>query len=351
MGTVFEERPVGYNSSFTHSPGLTSSEMGNLWNTYITNSLVACIEKSFLTTVEDKDTKSLLEEALEIATQRIRKITEIFQKEKLPIPMGFSDNEDVNLEAPRLFSDNFYLHYLKCFGKFDIPLNSINFVTSTRSDILEFFSYCNTSSYRHFEKISNILLSKGLYIRPPYVTTSHNADLVKKQTFLTGFLGEKRPLLAQEVSVLFHVILHNYVGKYLLTGFKQVVRSEKARDYIDRGIKLASRMIDTFSAILKAEDIPVPTFWDTMVTDSTVPPFSDRLIMSQTTMLNTCGLMDFTHLMTYSYRHDIKANLLGVTPAASDFTEDGINIMIQNGWLEEPPRTVDRRELVNESKH
>lgn len=31
--------------------------------------------------------------------------------------------------------------------------------------------------------------------------------------------------------------------------------------------------------------------------------------------------------------------------------EDGINIMIENSWFEEPPRTIDRRELVNDLKH
>lgn len=351
METLSENKTPAYNSSITHTPGLTSSEIGNLWNTYVINSLVTCMKKSFLANVDDKDTKSLLEKALDIETQRIKMITDIFQKVNLPIPMGFSESEDVNLEAPRLFSDNYYLYYLMCFSKFDIPLNSINFVTSTRADVLEFYSYCSKSFYKLFENINNTLLSKGLYLRPPYVITSLNIDLVKKQSFLTGFLGEKRPLLAQEVSSIFHVILHNNVGKHLLTGFRQVVRSEKVRAYIDRGIKLASKVIDTLSVILKAENIPIPDFCDTMVTDSTVPPFSDRLIMSQTAVLNTCGALDFTNLMIYSYRHDIKANMLRLMPASSDFAEDGTNILIENGWLEEPPRTVDRRKLVNELQY
>ncbi|MCM2535776.1 DUF3231 family protein [Neobacillus pocheonensis] len=29
------------------------------------------------------------------------------------------------------------------------------------------------------------------------------------------------------------------------------------------------------------------------------------------------------------------------------FAEDGANIMIENGWLEEPPMAVDRDELIN----
>jgi hypothetical protein len=28
------------------------------------------------------------------------------------------------------------------------------------------------------------------------------------------------------------------------------------------------------------------------------------------------------------------------------FSEDGANLLIQNGWLEEPPQAVDRRKLA-----
>ncbi len=350
MKTVTENKTPAYESSLKHRPELTSSEIGNLWNSYILNSLVTCMGKSFLANVDDVDTKSLLEEALDIETQSIRKITDIFHKENLPIPVGFSDKEDVNPEAPRLFMDNFYMYYLKCYNKFYIPLKSIYFTTSTRPDVLDFYSCRSKSSHKLFERICSTFLSKGLII-PPFVTISPDVNFVKKQTFLTGFLGDKRPLLAQEVSSIFHVIMHNNVGETLLTGFRQVVRSEKLRDYIDRGIKLASKASDIFSAILQKEDIPAPAFWDTMVTGSTVPPFSDRLIMSQITRLSTCGVMDLINIMINSYRHDIKANLLRLMPASSDFAEDGVNILIENGWLEEPPRTVDKRKLVNELQH
>ncbi|MEN6325975.1 MAG: DUF3231 family protein [Syntrophomonas sp.] len=351
MEQKYQERVTGYTDNATHSPGLSSSEIGNLWNEYVDGSTAMCLLKSFLKTVEDKDIGSLLDETLEVLNQRSQMITDIFRKENLPIPLGFSDTGDVDLNAPRLYTDYFYLYYLKCINKFEIPLGSLNFVTSTRSDVLDYYDFRSSTSTMLQKKVTNALLTKGIDIRPPYVTTSRNIDMVKKQTFLTGFLGEKRPLLAQEVSSLFHAILSNYVGKYLLTGFRQTARSRKVRNYMDRGIDLTSKMIDSFGSILNEEDILVPAFWDTMVTDSTVPPFSDQLMMFKTTLLNRCGILGFSYVMINSYRHDIKAQLLKVMPSAADYAEDGLNIMIKNGWFEEPPRTVDRRELVNVPKH
>ncbi|MDD4237075.1 MAG: DUF3231 family protein, partial [Desulfotomaculaceae bacterium] len=199
----------------------------------------------------------------------------------------------------------------------------------------------------HFDKVTNTLLSKGLYIRYPNVTISKVTDFVKKQNFLTGFLGEKRPSLAQEIAASFHIVFLNSVGKNLMTGFRQVAKSKQVRNYIDRGIKLTDKIIDTFSDHLKEEDIPVPMFWDRMVTDSIEPPVSDKLMMFQIGMISTCGAMEYAFLMTLNFRHDLKAKYLLIMTEAGNFAEDGTNIMIDNNWFEEPPRVVDREKLVN----
>jgi hypothetical protein len=66
------------------------------------------------------------------------------------------------------------------------------------------------------------------------------------------------------------------------------------------------------------------------------------------TLLNACGMLNAVYLINNSLRHDITVKFMSVSPAAGNYAEDGINILIENGWLEEPPRTVDRGKLVNE---
>ena len=330
----------------TDDARLTSAEIANLWNTYMVFSMLSCVKRHFYEKVEDYDTKNVLEDSLEIANKRVSRVLEIFDEEDLPIPAGFSD-EDLDLQAPRLYSDNYYLYYVLNMLGLVLPLNTLNQVLSARSDVREFYTECNQSSIRLHKKVSDILLKKGLYIRAPYITVSKKVDFVKKQNFLTGFLGVKRPLLAQEISMLSHGININYMGKYLLMGFKQTARSEQVRAYIARGINTASKIIDTFSSILKQEDVPFATYWDNMVTDSTVPPFSDKLMMFHLVNLNSGGALIYGSSLTNSFRHDLTVELAKISTSVISYFEDGVNIMIDNGWLEEPPRIVDRRGLVN----
>jgi hypothetical protein len=257
----------------------------------------------------------------------------------------------VDLKAPRLYTDPFYLYYISDMIKMAIAINGLALTTSARTDVRDFYTHCINSTMKLYNDVASTLLSKGLFIRPPYVTVCKEVDFVKKQDFLTGFLGERRSLLAQEISALAYGVLTNVVVKRLLMGFRQTARSEQVRKYLERGINLASLHEDIFSSALKRENIPAPIFWDTMVTDSTIPPFSDKLMMFQTSYTNASFLMSYTAYLSTSHRHDLSAIYMRAFIEAANYAEDGMNIMIDNVWYEEPPRSVDRRELVNESKH
>jgi hypothetical protein len=236
-------------------------------------------------------------------------------------------------------------------NKIAVGINGLSFVTSGRADIRDFYDHCINSSIHLFNNTINVLLSKGIYIRPPIVTTVKEADYVKKQNFLGGFLGERRSLLAQEISALFYSIITNNTGKRLLMGFRQTARSDQVRKFMDRGVNIANSLIDTFSASLTREDVPDPVQWDFMVTDSTTPIFSDKLMMYHTTLITSAGILNYAASMSTSPRHDLMVNYSKALAGVADYLEDGTNILIDNGWYEEPPRTVDHRKLVNEPQH
>jgi hypothetical protein len=71
-----------------------------------------CVFGHFLETVVDPEIKKVVKHALDISRQHVERIKEIFAKENIPIPIGFKA-QDVNKRAPRLFSDPFYLYYIK----------------------------------------------------------------------------------------------------------------------------------------------------------------------------------------------------------------------------------------------
>ena len=83
----------------------------------------------------------------------------------------------------------------------------------------------------------------------------------------------------------------------------------------------------------------------------TIPPFSDRLMLQHVVMLNGIGIGNYATSMGSSLRHDLSVNYTRLIGEVANYGEDGINILIENKWLEEPPRTIDRRELVKEPVH
>ncbi|MEK1831649.1 DUF3231 family protein [Priestia megaterium] len=87
----------------------------------------------------------------------------------MPIPLGFGE-EDLNVEAPKLFSDSFYLLYLK--------------------------------------HISN-----------------------DKELFLGSYFDEKRPLTVIEISHIVSSIQTNLIAKDLILGFAQTAPSQEIQAF------------------------------------------------------------------------------------------------------------------------
>ena len=80
---------------------LISSEIAGLWNSYMSDTMIVCVLKYYLSQVEDEETRAILQQTSDLSNQNIQELTNIFNKEKLTIPEGFSD-KDINIEAPRL---------------------------------------------------------------------------------------------------------------------------------------------------------------------------------------------------------------------------------------------------------
>ncbi|OPX87349.1 MAG: hypothetical protein A4E53_02531 [Pelotomaculum sp. PtaB.Bin104] len=333
-----------------HNAPLTSSELGGLWRTNGYYSMLQCFFKQFLNTLEDQDHRPLIKDALAIFQTRINQTSEILRAEGQPIPKGFGD-EDIDLGAPKLFTDLYYYYYNLNMVRIGILLGGKNLSHSSRKDIREFYAEALVASTRYYDRISEIIQKKGIYIRPPVINTIKAADVVKKQNFLRGFLGERRPLLADEIEHLYFGVENNRIGGALTTGFQQVARSEQVRAYMARGAEIAKKHVEIFSKTLRKENLQAPMHSGELLTDSTIPPYSDMLMMQHVVVLTGIGIGNYATAMASSLRHDLSINYMRLITEAANYGEDGINIMIENGWFEEPPRSIDRRELVKEPVH
>ncbi|MBT2730676.1 DUF3231 family protein [Bacillus sp. ISL-75] len=325
---------------------LTSAEISQLWSAYMNDSLSICVLKYFLEKAEDPEIRPVVKYALELAQAHIKKLTLIFNGEKFPIPYGFKE-EDVDITAPRLFSDSYFLYYLQQWSSIGLNAYSISLTLSTRSDVFDYFSECIDGSKKLHKNTGNVLLSKGLYIRAPYVTTPEKVDFIRKQNFLAGWFGERRSLTTLEVTNLYANIQRNVLAMSTFIGFSQVAKSKEVGNFFSRGKEIATKHIEIYSSVLNENSLPASVSWDNQVLDSTVSPFSDKLMMFHVNALAAGAIGYYGTSLSTSSRRDLSTNYLRILGEVLKYTEDAANIMIDNGWMEQPPKVVDHDKLSN----
>ncbi|OIJ15204.1 hypothetical protein BKP35_04985 [Anaerobacillus arseniciselenatis] len=326
---------------------LTSSEIAVVWSSYQNNSFSICILKYFLGNVDDPEIKSVLQFALDISVQNFNLSKDILQNDNQPLPIGFTD-EDVRPDAPRLFSDSSYLYYIKNMSKVGLSVYGVALATSAHTDVRKFLSQAIQTSTELYNKTAEVLLSKGLFVRSPYVTTSDHVDTVDKKSYLEGVLNlnNNRPLNVVEITHIEANVETNSVGRALMTGFAQVAKSKKVRNYCLKGKEIANKHVQVFTTLLTDDDITSPMPWDLEVTDSTVSPFSDKLIMFHSSLIIASSISNYATATAASLRTDIQASYVRLTTEVAQFAKDGLDIMIKNAWLEQPPQIPNHKGLA-----
>jgi hypothetical protein len=188
-----------------HHTQLTSSEIASIWTAYMNDSMSKCVLGYFLKTVEDEEIHSIIQFAYDLASTHIEKLTNIFQEELIPTPTGFTYDNDVNLNAPRLYTDPYMLTYINHMAKLGLVGYSGFVAMSARDDIRAIYREGLNETLELFDRSSKVLLSKGLFVRSPYIAYPTATDYVDKKKYLSGFsfFSKQRPLNAIEVSHLY----------------------------------------------------------------------------------------------------------------------------------------------------
>ncbi|WP_394234334.1 DUF3231 family protein [Niallia oryzisoli] len=319
----------------------TASEIGKLWATYLGNKMSSQILTYFLQHCEDEHIRTLLENGLALSKDFIKRIQGFFEKEKFPIPIGFTE-EDVNLGAPRLFQDEFYPHYLKYAAKAGMSLYSVAIPLTLREDIREFFIYVNESTTAFIGQINNVLIEKKFIPKLPTIPYPEGVGFVHKQSYLKGFVGDVRQLNAMEIIHLFDNIENNVTSKALLLGFCQTVQDEKIKALFKRGLDMTDKAVKQYKEKLHLEHLQSPSYLDHLVTTSKYPPFSDKIMLFHKADMFSIKIRSFGNSLAVSPRRDL-ALLYGRTLINIGlFVDDSANILIEKGWLEAPPQAFDR---------
>jgi hypothetical protein len=324
---------------------LISSEIAGLWSSYMSDTMIVAVLKYYLRHVEDEETRAILQQISDLSNQNIKELTNLLNAEQLPIPDGFTD-KDVNINAPRLFTDAFYLHYLGFMSR--IAMNNYTLILNqiARSDIRAFFSKRINEYINLYNNSADLRLSKGIFIKAPRVEVPKNVQYIKSQSFLTDWFGEKRPLLAIELTHVFSVIYGNIVGGAITTAFGQVSKDKTNSKYYFDGKIISTKQFEELTSLLIKESIAIPSSSDSYVTDSTVAPFSEKLMLNHTIVLASSGISRLGMSIANTMRSDLQTMYIKFTAEDMKYSKYGADILIDNGWLEQPPQAIKHENLA-----
>lgn len=328
-----------------HNIRLTASEVGTLWVQYLMDSLAVCTLKYFIAKTEDTQIKPVLQTALKLAQSHVQTIDGVFSQEDFPVPFGFTD-KDVNVGAPRLFSDPFHLIYINNMTKAGMVAYGLALSLSSRADVRQHYLQCLKTSTDLDEQATQVMLSKGLYVRPPYITAPANAEFIKNTDYIGTLFGQQRALNCMEITHLFLNAQANGFEKVLISGFSQVVHDVDVRDLFIRRAEIANKHVEVMLQPLKESGIPGPMSVESDAMNSVVSPFSDKLMLFYVLAITNMRLGYYAAAVGASLRADIIADYTRLSAEIVKFGLEAIRLLINKGWAEEPPMIVDHKALA-----
>ena len=145
------------NDETPHHIRLTAPEIANIWSQYQNDSMAICMYKYMINIVEDVSIRPILECSLRLAEGQIMIIRDFLIQEKFPITHGFTE-DDVDLSAPRLYSDEFFLSYTYIMSINGLAGYAAALSTNMRRDIRDYFVKCQNDTMELFNKSLDLLL-------------------------------------------------------------------------------------------------------------------------------------------------------------------------------------------------
>ncbi|WP_071394761.1 DUF3231 family protein [Bacillus tuaregi] len=319
------------------------SEVGSLWQTYQEKTLIMRMLEYFIETADDPKARNILGGLWQELDFYVKEMETLFSEQGMVIPVGFTA-EDVNLEAPKLYDNGFDIMFVRVLKEVSMGLYTLGFNMSYNKKVMGIYEGLTTVTQKIYKLSTTYLLEKGILTLPPKVTMPKKTEFIKSKKYMEGFklIGDKRPLNNLEVGILHHNLEVNNIGMQLITGFAQCAENKEARKYFLKGKELAKKQVKMMEELLLEADVQLSAASGATVTSSTVPPFSDKLMLHCIYILNGFGLVGSGTGGFFSLRNDLAMKAFVLAKDIYTYAQEGIEIKIKNGWFEEPPQMEDR---------
>jgi hypothetical protein len=263
----------------------------------------------------------------------------------LALPIGFNDS-DINQSAKALFTDNFFLYYT--YRMTGIGLNGYltSLSTSSRLDIYNNIRSWIDKGMGLQKDCLELLKKKGLYIRAPYLSVTQEVGYVDEKNYINSLLSVKRPLNFVEISHLNDNIQYLEIKVQLLLAFSQVSKNKDIAKLYFKIKEVSINHLKKLRSILEENDIAAPFTWETGITDSQEPPFSEKLISFHINLLLAARVTQYGASAASSPRVDIARVYIKFAGEIAKLVEDALELAINNNLFERPPQNVERKQLI-----
>ena len=323
---------------------LTTTEITNLLTQYEQETMYICICKYVLATVKDSQIRSLFKFTLDLSEKHLKKQKDFFKKESYPVPKGFTE-KDVNLHAPPLFTDSFWLEFLFALSHLGLSGYGLALSVSVRRDIRDYYYQCNLDAMEVYNKTVETLLSTGMYEPTPSFETPKRIEYITSLGYTLDVIGKKRPLNSAEAGHIYSNLKTTCMAKGLCLGFYQVAKNKEVRQFLEKTLTTINKNYSVFSSLLREDNLRVPQLLDTQVTNSTVSPFSDKLMMFKVGFLLGISISYYGTALVSSMRADIVGHCEVTILRNLKLQANWGNIAINHGWLTKLPEANDRKVL------
>jgi hypothetical protein len=324
---------------------ITSSELAFLWNTYLLNSKSKYILMYAVTQCDDKDIRSVLQSALDLTEQSLDKVKELFDGENQRVPYGFSE-KDVYVNAPKIYSDKLMLYTLRIYLTVGLSNYGTAIFSAPRQDIRKFFTDSMISTIQLSNKIDDILLEKGIYLRTPNIPTTHKVEFAEDKRIMGKIIGHKRPLTALEITSIFNSSMINSISEAYLLGMAQSIEDTRLKEFLSRVRKTLKEQTETLNEILHKEDLSFPPNLESEVLNSSEPILSDRLSMFTSYATLADVLTTFSVGKLGAMRKDVSITLSQLSGEILLLIKDATDLMLERNWFEEMPKNIDREDIT-----
>ncbi|WP_078059887.1 DUF3231 family protein [Gracilibacillus timonensis] len=328
---------------------LTAAEIASVWAGYMNDSMTRSVLRFMLKHVNDPEIKPLIQQSYDIAVHRIEQLQQVFEEENYATPNGFSE-QDINMQAPWLFTDVFCLTYVTHMARIGMSVYSGFVSMSIKKEIRDYFTQGLQETIMLYNQATQTALEKGVNSRQPYIEPPKEIDYVNSKKYFNGFnpFSEKRPINAVEIAHLYTNIQTNEIGSKLCLAFAQTSPSKDVQNFMIKSKNMAQKHIKIFVNEMLKDDVGAPQVPDVGVSDSTTQTFSDALMMFHMSLMMSAGVGNYSTAAAASQRADLQMNYQRLSLEVAELAKSGADIMIDHHWFEQPPGIKDREKLAKQ---